>query len=255
MEIGEIMKKLFAIPATAMLGAALAIAPQAVVAAPAVSASAEAPSVTGYQDVFEGDWEYTEGWTTYVTEHGLMSGTADASGKATGNFEPNRDITRGEVATVLYRIAHPGTTDTTEHANAGVQLDFKVQGEFRFYNIAINWCKEVGIVTGDQDASGNELGTFRPDDDITRQELATMIYRFAKWHGAEMLLVDPLPFLNAPDHNDVQLYARIPLSWTADRGVMTGVKGGKDDGKLMPHEEATRAQAAKMFTVLDRDVL
>lgn len=252
---------------TALLGAALAVAPQVALAAPAAPAAqwsftaaqqAANQKATGYKDVPSWYWGYTEGWTTYVTQHGLMSGTtataADGTSKPTGNFAPETSITRGEVATVLYRIAHPGTKDTTFEANVGIKLDFTVQGDYIYYNKAINWAKSVGIVTGDTDGLGHQLGVFRPDDPITREELATMIYRFAIWHGADAIDLNTEAFYEAPDHNDVSVFARIPLKWTAAKGIMTGSKG-PDGGKLLPHRDTKRAEAAKMFSVLDSKVL
>lgn len=203
-----------------------------------------------FKDTPSNHWVNVQGFLDYAVSHDLMSGYKDpATQKLTGNFGPEDHISRGQVATVLFRIANPGK-DT-----AGATTGFKDQGAFPYYRAAIKWLKDQGVVTGDKDqATQKPLNTFRPDDDITRQELATMVYRFAQKRGVKPGKVDTSVLNSFKDGAAVMPFAREAVAWSNKSGIITGGKGA-DAGKLMPLDQTTRAQAAKIFSVLHKDVL
>ena len=192
-------------------------------------------------------WVINQGYLDYAVEHGLMTGYR-TDGKPNGKFGPTDTLTRGQVAVVLYRVA------TGKDSGDG-STGFKDQGAFPYYRTAIKWLKDQGLATGDRDpVTQAPLGTFRPDDPITRQELATLVYRFALKQGVKPGKVDTGSLGTFRDGSDVMPYAREAVAWCNAAKVITGGQGA-DAGKLMPLDNAQRAQAAKIFTVLHRDVL
>lgn len=195
---------------------------------------------SSFPDV-RGHWAETGGWIDYVSAKGLMKGYDNSA-----NFGPDDTLTRGMVAQVLYRIAggkpmgNPGFKDVDSGA---------------WYYNAVSWCKAKGIITGYP-----EDGTFRPNAPVLRAELATMVYRFAKWSGASVVADDAAfyatldtGFIDKP--GNAYSYARDALVWTCDRGVLNGKYDNDGYAWLDAQETATRGEAAKIFTVLKRDVL
>ncbi len=212
------------------------------------------PSSPIFTDVSTDAWYSTEGWIDYVVTTGLMSGYRDGDGNLTGEFGPNDGLTRGQVATIVYRWANPdseATTDPGQYAtSSGVFSDLP---ETYYYNAAVEWCYREGIVTGYEDAAtGEETGLFGPEDPITREQLATIASRVASWAGIDTTASDTAGFDAAPDRSTVTLFAVSHMAWCYERGILTG---DLNTGELMPTDGATRAQAAKIFTVLIRDVL
>ena len=121
-----------------------------------------------------------------------------------------------------------------------------------YYTAAINWCRETGVITGYD--SGPDAGRFLPDRAVTRAELATMVWRFAKnYLGIDVSGADPSALESLLDHDRVYPFAVEAVAWCADEGLMTG---NILDGTpyLDAQGTATRAQAAKVVTVLVRDV-
>lgn len=232
--------------------AAVALAGTCMMAAPA---SAQAAQYL-YKDTYDTEWYVTEGWLDYVTDSRIMTGYT--TGPDAGGFRPDATITRGEVVTVLYRIANPDSTATTNPDDFAATSGFD-DGNYSYYwNAAIRWASDKGIVTGY--TTGADAGKFVPDRNITRAELATMVYRFAKAMGADVTNVDDSAFMACADDpfldpGTLLDYAREPMIWAADRGVITSVIAGDGSRWLDPQESATRAQAAKVFTVSKRDIV
>lgn len=113
---------------------------------------------------------------------------------------------------------------------------------------AVEWCQKQGIVTGDM-RDGKPVGTSGPDAQVAREELATMIYRYASLCGEGQGASDLGGF---PDAADVSEFAVEALGWCYRSGIITG---HASSGLLKPRDAATRAQLAKILTVLVRDVL
>lgn len=208
-----------------------------------------------YSDTSSSEWYATEGWLDYVTANRIMTGYSDGSDK----FGPWDAITRGQVATVLYRIANPTSDATTNAAHFGTVSNFSDVQTGVYYTAAIEWCRAEGVITGYTYADGTPTGEFRPDKDVSRAELATMAYRFARYMGADMS-ADASAYGATMDHafTDASAdyaYAVAPLTWTCDRGVLGGVYDDNGDRWLDVRKGACRAEAAKVFTVLKRDVV
>ena len=197
-------------------------------------------------------WYVTEGWLDYVVSNGIITGYAHADGTPQGKFGPDDPLTRGQLAVILYRHAHPGSTDTVDPSDFASWSAFPDVPAGAYYTAAINWCRETGVITGYD--SGPDAGRFLPDRAVTRAELATMVWRFAESYlGIDVSGADPSALETLPDHDRVYPFAAEAVAWCADRGLMTGnILGGT--AYLDAQGTATRAQAAKVVTVLVRDV-
>ena len=203
-------------------------------------APASAPAT--FKDVPAGTWY--QPWVKYASSNGLMTGLKDDLGGYSGYFDPDAQLTRAQVATVLWRAAGSPSQGSSKFPDT-------VKGSW--YDEAVAWCVSAGVVTGY--TSGPDKGCFRPDRAVTREELATMVWRFAKTQGVDVSNPDPAKFNATVDHASVSLFAVEPLKWTAAAGIMGGVDYGNGQFGLEPQGTATRAQAAKVFSVLVRDIL
>lgn len=162
---------------------------------------------------------------------GLMNGTS------IDYFSPNASLTRGMMATILYRMA--GEPEYTGGAGSDKFADV---GEGRFCDKAIGWASANGIVFGYED------GSFKPDRALNRQELAALLYRYdAKFTEHE---VDKnglsLDASTAADWDTVSSFAKEAMQWAVDKGIIYGT----DSTKLVlaPFGTATRAQIAVMLS-------
>ena len=169
-----------------------------------------------FADVAEGDWYYEA--VAYVYEKNLMSGT-DAA-----HFTPNGTASRAMVATILWRMA--GEPAAGENPFADVP-------ENTWYTDAVSWAAGVGIVTGYSDTK------FGPDNPVTREQFAAMLYRYAQSLGEGFADNWSFP-LDFPDAADVSAYAYEALCWMTMKNVIQGM----EDGNLHPQGTANRAQLA-----------
>ncbi len=191
-----------------------------------------ARAFAGFSDVVGDEWFVTDGWLSYVVDHGLMEGD-DA-----GRFAPQGHITRAQVVTVLWRMEGEPLVSASEFSD----VDY---GEY--YGNAVAWARSAGVVQG---SGSNE---FRPDDPITREELAVMLARYAGAKGVDTA-TDQAAMDAIEGAVDVSTWARDGFGWAVDAGL---VAGSLIDGVsyLLPQNQTTRAEFAKMASVLHRDVL
>ena len=179
----------------------------------------QAPAVTEkFSDVSAGAWY--AGSVQRVVEAGLMNGVSDSA------FSPNTNVNRAMLATILYRLAgEPGP---------GVDNFGDVKAT-AYYADAVSWAAATGMVTG----YGNN--SFHPNQDITRQELATILYRYAKWMG---YAVDGGKDLSAyTDRGQIASWARDAMAWANGAGLING----RGENTLAPTATATRAEVATMM--------
>lgn len=200
-------------------------------------------------------WYVTGGYLDYVVDSGYMTGTTQPDGSPTGCFLPEDVLTRAQVATILYRFANPFSTDTTEPDDYGSVTHFGDVGAGCYYTAAVEWCYQMGVVTGYTDENGEPTGAFGPYDPVTRGELATMVARFATRYGERISNGDFERLDAMPDAADVPAFAYEPLAWCLAHGVITGYIDGEGEAWLLPENGATRAQMTKVMTVLVRDVI
>ena len=173
-----------------------------------------------FLDVKEMDWFYEA--VSYVVENGLMSGMSEDI------FAPNTPLTREMLAVVLYNVE--GQPESTE---ANTFTD--VKGDM-WYTDAILWANENGIV------AGYDNGAYGVGDLITREQFATILYRYAQFKGYDTTQ-GGMAVREFSDYENISDYARPAMAWAVNAGIM----GGMDDGTLMPQGKATRAEAATML--------
>ena len=173
--------------------------------------------VNPFTDVTVNDWYY--GAVKFASENGIMNGISDAI------FNPNGDITRSMFVTVLHRIA--GTPAAAKGAFTDVESG-------SWYEAAVNWASATGIV------NGTSATTFDPNATITREQMATMLYRYAKFKNYDLTVGQTRLFADSANIAD---YAKEAMGWAADKGLITG----SGDGTVTPKAYASRAQAATML--------
>ena len=185
-----------------------------------VKIASEPEQTTGYADVAANDW-FADA-VQYVSDKGMMNGT----GKNT--FGPQLTTTRGMIVTVLYRL------EKEPQASAASFTDV-ASGEY--YANAVAWANANGIVSG----YGN--GKFGPNDTITREQLAAILYRYAQFKKYDVSVGEDTNILSYTDAQSVSSYAVPAMQWACGAGVVTGKTGGK----LAPKGSATRAEVATML--------
>lgn len=162
-------------------------------------------------------------YTDYVIEEGLMNGVSATA------FAPDGELTRGMLVTILYRMA-----DKPAASSGGAFTD---TDSGAWYAEAVSWASENELVTGYGD------GRFGPDDPITRQELAAVLWRFAKYRGYDVR-ANGTVMPDFTDRDRIASWAGEAVSWAYSRGILTG----KNGNSLDPTGRATRAEAAAMLT-------
>ncbi len=186
-----------------------------------------------FPDTPADSWYVKGGYIDYVVDNGLMSGYS-----ADGMFGPDDGISREQVVTILYRYAKGSASSSTSH--------FSDVETGQWYTAAVEWAYENGISTGYFATSRFGVG-----DPITREDFATMLYRFAQRCGKGSGSADISGFY---DSDQVSEYAVDAMEWANASGILTG-DTTTGVALLNPQAATTRAQAAKMITVLSRDVL
>jgi len=190
----------------------------------AIAAKDDEPVELNFPDVEAGRWYINS--IEYVFRKGLMGGYA------TGNFGPNDKITRGQIVTILYREA--GSPVSTFN----MQFD-DVQDPTKYYYDAVRWAAENEIVTGYM--SGPDAGKFKPNDNVTREQLAVILQRYAKYKGKDFYTLGDLTTFS--DYKNVSNYAIAGMRWAVGVGIIKG----NADGTLNPKGTASRAEAATMI--------
>lgn len=181
-----------------------------------------------FPDVENGQW-YTEG-IRYCKENGLIGGYT--AGPNAGNFGPNDNITRGQIVTILWR--HAGKPESEYAMNF-----FDIKNPNEYYYKAVKWAAENGIVTGY--LSGENAGKFKPDDNITREQLALILQRYAGYCGKNSTTQGDIS--KFPDAKKVSDWALTGIKWAVGVGIISG----QGNGNLDPLGTATRAEAATMI--------
>ena len=155
----------------------------------------------------------------FVYDKGIMDGVSYY------RFAPDATITRGMVVTMLWRMA-----GEPYESSAG----FTDVASGRYYSTAVAWAAKNGIV------EGMTSSTFAPDQAITREQLASILYRYARWLGFSGTGTDISGYTDAGKVSD---YAYDAMCWAVKTGVVTGTSAKVLD----PQGTATRAAAAQMF--------
>ena len=152
-----------------------------------------------------------------------MDGVSDA------RFAPDGTVTRAQLVTILWRL------DGGPAVN--YLLPFTDVAEGEWYTEAVRWAASEGIVNGVSDTE------FAPGADVTREQFAAILYRYAQYKGYDVSIGESTNILSFTDFDAVSEYAVSALQWACGEGVITGVT----ESTLVPQGTATRAQAAAML--------
>ncbi|MBR4881063.1 MAG: S-layer homology domain-containing protein, partial [Clostridia bacterium] len=181
-----------------------------------------------FTDVKESYWFYDA--VKYTYEEGIFKGV-DSEGKV---FAPAKNMTRAELVMTLFQL-----TGVAKDGYMG-ETGFSDVSAKSWMSFAVKWAAEKGYVSG----VGN--GKFNPQGNITRQEFACILYRFAKdYYLTED--VDTKVLAAFPDVDTVASWAKQSLEWATDASVISGVKLADGTDVVSPKGTTTRAQAAQML--------
>ena len=172
-----------------------------------------------FRDVLESDWYYEA--VCYAYENKLFEGVSDDS------FAPLVTMNRAMIVTVLWRISGKPAP--------AAESRFEDVKPTAWYADPVAWAAEVGVVEGVSDT------LFAPEDDLTREQITTMLCRYHRYvlngelSGGE--------YEEYPDAAEVSSWAEESVGWAVGRGILTG----RDDGRLQPRSPASRAEVAEML--------
>jgi len=173
-----------------------------------------------FADTPDSAWYYED--VVYAYVNGLFSGTSGVT------FSPGRAITRGMLVTVLWRMEGSPAVST--------RAGFSDVLPDAYYAEAVAWASASGIVSG---FSG---GRFGPDINISREQLAAILYRYAAYKGYDVSVGEDTNILSYKDAFEISEYAVPAIQWACGVRLLQGSGGG-----LYPHGEATRAQVAAIL--------
>ena len=173
-----------------------------------------------FTDVGRGDWFFDD--VRYVYETGLMNGVSAT------RFAPYGSTTRGMIVTILYRM----------EGQPAVSRDcpFTDVASGSYYERAITWAAANGIVTG------HSSTIFAPDANITREQLAAILYRYAVYKGLDVSVGENTNILSYEDFASLSEYAIPAMQWACGAGILYGF-----GGSLLPDAPANRLQAAAIL--------
>lgn len=173
-----------------------------------------------YTDVSQSDWFYP--YVAFAYERAWMTGTSETT------FSPEETTTRAMLVTVLYRLEGKPAVDAAS--------GFSDVSSGNYYADAVAWAKANGIINGTSET------TFSPNEPVTREQTAAILYRYAQYKGYD---VEKTADLTAyADAAAIHSYAKNAMSWAAAAGILNGVSSTS----LEPTGSATRAQVATVLT-------
>lgn len=178
-----------------------------------------------FSDVAVGSW-YSQA-VEFVTRANIMNGTA------VDKFSPDASMTRAMLVTVMWRAeGQPAVSESAENSGVSVFEDITADS---WYENAVAWAVENGIVKGTSDK------TFSPDKNITRQEIAAILHRYAEFKGADISKTADIS--SYADSGNVASWAADAVAWAVGNDIITGT----DLKALAPSANASRAQTAAML--------
>ena len=159
----------------------------------------------------------------FVSALGIMKGIGE------DKFAPDAPLTRAMLVTMLYRAEGEPEVDGTS--------SFEDVEENAWYAKAVLWAKQNGIINGITE------NAFVPNSDITREQIATIMHRYAVYKGDDTVSGEETNILSYDDYASISDYAMVSMQWAAGTGLMKG----KTESTLNPLDNATRAEFATIF--------
>ena len=186
-------------------------------------------AVKRFKDLKSADGDPDHSGIEFCLDNGIMAGTG------TDTFNPDDSITRAQFATMFYCFA--GSPETSENSNFSDLTQ-------NWYKKPVAWAASNGVLNGTGDT------TFSPDDVITREQIATIFYRYAQSKGLDVSL-DNSDISSAlegyNDYSDISDYAKIPITWCFDENVMFIHSVNGYEYAIYPKIAPSRAAVATMF--------
>ena len=176
-----------------------------------------------FEDVDSDEWYYSA--IKYSYNNKIIMGYNSTT------FAPNDNITRGMLVTILYRMeGSPKVTTVSKFSD--------VQNTKEYYYKAVNWAAANNIVSGYSDPKNK--GKFGPDDKITREQLAVILWKYSKYKGTYKTV--KADYSKFTDSKNISSFAKEGMNWAVGAGVITG-----SNKKLNPQGYATRSEAVSMI--------
>lgn len=179
------------------------------------------PATMSYGDVNVNDWFYEN--VKYVFDNKLMNGISE------DKFGPAENLTRAMLVTILYRAEEEPPVEA-DHSFNDILFG-------SYYDNAVAWASKIGVV------GGYDKYTFAPDDKITREQIAAIMYRYAKYKGLDVSVGEDTNILSYDDAADISEYAIEAMQYAVGSGLLKG----KTDSTLNPKDNATRAEIAAIL--------
>ncbi len=176
-------------------------------------------AVNPFADISQDDWFHES--VIYVYKNGLMTGTGNDS------FRPEGDMSRGMIVTVLYRLSG----GTGSYVN-----NFSDIPSGSWYENAAAWAADNGVVYGVGDKR------FAPEKMLTREQLAVILFNYAKYRGLNIAGTDDTALNGFSDTNSISSWAEEAMKWAVSAGIITG-----NGSQLNPQNSASRAEVAVML--------
>ena len=174
-----------------------------------------------FTDVKKSDWFYTN--VEYAVNNKLMNGTTATT------FAPNEPLTRGMLVAILYRAeGEPAVNKSIPFSDVDANA---------YYSNAVVWAQQNGIVNG---VTENE---FAPENNITREQIAAIMFRFAKYKGYDVSVGESTNILSYTDAESISEYAISAMQYVVGSGLMKG----KTETTINPQDNATRAEIAAIL--------
>ena len=174
-----------------------------------------------FDDVKQGDWFYD--YVKYAEKNKLMNGTSKTT------FEPNSMLSRAMLVTILWRA------DNSPYVNYAMK--FNDVGESEYYTEAVRWAASEKIVEGVTETE------FAPNDNITREQIAVIMHRYAKYKNYDVSVGENTNILSYDDFADISEYAIEAMQYAAGTGLIKG----RSASTLNPKDNATRAETAAIL--------
>ena len=180
--------------------------------------TADTENSLSFADIKKDDWFYDA--VKFVCDtNKIMQGTDKG-------FEPNLNVTRAMLVTILYRIENQPSAD--------VKLKFSDVAQDEWYTSAVMWASENGIVYGVSDTA------FEPETDITREQMIAVLYRYAKYKDRDLSKDESTSLDEFDDYSAVSDYAKDAFKWSVGNQIVNG----KTDKTLNPGDKTVRAEVA-----------
>ncbi|MBE6827949.1 MAG: hypothetical protein E7514_04955 [Ruminococcaceae bacterium] len=183
------------------------------------------PDPIVFPDVAEGAWYYEA--VQYCAQHKFINGYQD------GRFGPNDALQRQDFVVILANIAGADLSGYTSCKLSDVQMS-------AYYGKAVAWAVDKGIIAGYQN------GKFGVGDPITREQVATILYRYMKSPAVSDVDSKLAKF---PDKGNISEFAKAPLAWAVENNIISGMQ----DGTVAPKSTAVRAQIASIIMRMDQN--